>query len=64
MSLVREYQYEVSAKVLIGTQENYLAITIFVNKGFFPKKQHRKTVEANDPSLSNDLFGICKDMWD
>ena len=30
----------------------------------FSKKNPQKTVEPNDSSLSNDLFGICKDTWD
>ena len=33
-------------------------------KGIFPKKFLKKTFEPNDSFLSNDLFGICKDMWD
>ena len=58
-----------SEKVSKGTQENCLAIKLYASKKFFPKKNthtytHKRTVETNDFSLSNHLFGICKDMWD
>ena len=67
MSLARLCRWEFSEKVLKGTQENCLDIILYTSKKFFYKRKthaHNKTVEPNDFSLSNDLFGICKDMWD
>ena len=49
-------------KISKGTQKNCLAIILYAIKEYFQKK-HKKTVEPNDCSLSNDLFGIRKDTW-
>ena len=40
---------------------------IFTQVRNFSKKNthtHKRAVEPNDFSLSNDLYGICKVMWD
>lgn len=61
-SFAREYRWEVLAKDLKGAQEICLPIIFYSNKEF--SQNIKDSVDLSDPSLSNDLVGICKDMLD